>query len=140
MIEQEPILEFKFPRPPEYLPQTVLDEAKQWRNLNDFDLQVKLEEHCHLEVEVAPTPLSPRLWAFTYSRPELSRCRIFINNELPLFWQRFALFHEIHHLLKDQRGCYFWAETGAAMSRFEAQADLFAWAVVLPQWHEGAEW
>lgn len=132
--------EYSFPRPPEYLPSWAVKAASEWQNLNDFDLQVKLEKLSGLQVEVVKTTMSPRLWGFTFTKRELGRSRIFINNGLPLFWQRFALFHEIHHMLHDSRGCYFWSLTNMPMTSFEFQADQFAWAVMMPEWESGDEW
>lgn len=129
----EGTLIFQFPRPPESLPQWAQKEAQQWQGLDDFDLLVQLEERSGLQVEVARDRLSPRLWGFTYAQRKLGRCRIYLNSQLPPFWQRFALFHEIYHLLHHSRGCYFWSSTNVAMTSFEHQADQFAWAVVLAE-------
>lgn len=125
------VLTFQFPQPPEFLPPRALKEAEPWRGLDDFNLLVQLEEKTGLQVEIVHAALSPRIWGFAYVKRELGRCRIYLNRDLSLFWQRFALFHEIHHLLNDSRGCYFWSSSNVPMSSFEYQADQFAWAVVL---------
>ncbi|EEX47801.1 MULTISPECIES: ImmA/IrrE family metallo-endopeptidase [Jonquetella] len=141
MNDQEPQLEFSFPPPPESVPSWAESEAKKWRDLDDFQLQVRLEEDTGLKVDFHHAPLSPRLWAFTYVRRELGRGRIYVNADLPYIWQQFAFYHELHHLLHDHKGCYFWSQTLVPLSRFETQADLFAWAAVLPLWEEaGTEW
>ena len=124
--------EFEYPSPPEYIGPSILEEAEEWRGLNEFDVLVKLEEKIKpLEADIKRIPLSSSFWGFTYVSREYSRCRIHLNSRLPVFWQTFALFHEIHHLLHDSRGCYFWSQTLANMNGFEYQADQFAWAVML---------
>lgn len=123
--------EFVFPQPPEYIEPSILHEAHEWVGLDEFDVLVKLEEKVLLEVEVKRVPLSVHMWGFTFISREFSRCRIHVNSLLPDYWQSFALFHEIHHLLHDSRGCYFWSQTCANMNGFEYQADQFAWAVLL---------
>ena len=74
------------------------------------------------------------VWGVHVIRGE--RCRFIINLQLPLFWRRFALFHELHHLLYDTRGESFWKQTYVCMESFEKQADLFAWAAIWPEWEE----
>ncbi len=64
------------------------------------------------------------------------RARLIINRTLPPFWRRFALFHELYHLLSHRRGEAFWARTATPLSSFEVQADLFAWAVIWPEYAE----
>lgn len=62
--------------------------------------------------------------------------RLCVNASLPGFWRRFALFHELYHLLSHTEGEGFWSRTFHSMSRFESEADLFAWAVVWPEIEE----
>ena len=131
--------EFEYPAPPEYIEPSILREAEEWRRLDEFDALVKLEELTGLEAEVQRVAMSPSVWGFTYTSRELKRCRIFLNRTLPRFWQRFAFFHEAHHLLHDSRGCYFWSQTLADMNGFEYQADQFAWGVLMPEWESGEE-
>jgi Zn-dependent peptidase ImmA (M78 family) len=107
--------------------------------LSEFDALVKLEGLISMEAETVRVPMSARMWGFTYTNRQLGRCRIHLNSRLPRFWQSFALFHEIHHLLHDSRGCYFWAQTRANMSGFEYRADQFAWAVLMDEWCDGDE-
>lgn len=136
---QKPEEEFSFPSPPEYIEPSVVQEAAEWRGLDEYDALVQLEQRVGLEAETVRVPLGADMWGFTYTNREMKRCRIHLNSRLPRFWQRFALFHEIHHLLHDSRGCYFWAQTNAAMSRFEYQADQFAWAALMPEWSQDGE-
>ncbi len=126
--------DFVFPQPPEYIEPSVRAEAEKWQSLDEFDALAKLEEAVSLEIEVVRTAMGNCMWGFAYTRRELGHCRIYLNSELPRFWQRFAFFHEIHHLLHDSRGCYFWSQTQANMQGFEYQADQFAWAVLMPEW------
>ena len=131
--------EFDFPVAPEYIEPSILREAEDWRGLDEFDALVRLEELTGLEAEVSRTVMSARMWGFTFTSREMKRCRIFLNKDLPRFWQRFAFFHEAHHLLHDSRGCYFWSQTLANMNGFEYQADQFAWAVLMPEWESGED-
>ncbi len=131
--------EFNFPAPPEYIEPSITREAGPWRGLDEFDALVKLENAVGLEAEVKRVAMDAGLWGFTFTSRELKRCRIHLNRGLPPFWQRFALFHEIHHLLHDSRGCYFWSQTLANMNGFEYQADQFAWAVLMDDWQNGAD-
>lgn len=128
--------DFVFPPPPEYIEPSIIREAAEWQKLDEFDALVKLEEKISLEAETVRVPMGVDLWGFTYTSRELGRCRIHLNSGLPRFWQRFAFYHEVHHLLHDSRGCYFWAQTHANMHGFEYQADQFAWAVLMPDWLE----
>jgi len=129
--------EFEYPSPPEYIEPSIRKEAAAWQWIDEFDALVRLEEMTGLEAEVERVYMSPEMWGFTFTSRELKRCRIHLNEELPHFWQRFAFFHEIHHLLHDSRGCYFWSQTQANMNGFEYQADQFAWAVLMPEWESG---
>lgn len=123
--------DFVFPPPPEYIEPTLLKEAREWQGLDEFDALVLAEEKTGLTIEVVRVHMSPDMWGFTYTSRELQRCRIHLNGTLPDFWQSFAFFHEIHHILHDSRGCYFWQQTLANMNGFEYQADQFAWGVLL---------
>lgn len=122
--------DFEFPSQPQYIEPSALEEGEDWQGLDEFDTLVKLENTIHIEAEIKRVPLSSRMWGFTYVSREKGRCRIHLNSRLPAFWQKFALYHEIHHLLHDSRGCYFWSQTLANMNGFEYQADQFAWAVL----------
>ena len=133
---------FEFPQVPEYIEPSLVREAQEWKNLDEFDALVLLEEKIGLEAEVQRVPMGSAMWGFTYTNRELGKCRIHLNSRLPEMWQRFAFLHEVHHLLHDSRGCYFWAQTHARMSSFEYQADHFAWAVFLSEEQEeqGEPW
>ncbi|MDY3868879.1 MAG: ImmA/IrrE family metallo-endopeptidase, partial [Pyramidobacter sp.] len=91
--------QFAFPNAPECIEPSILREASEWQGLDEYDILVKLEERTGLEAEIAKVPLGADMWGFTYTSREMNRCRIHINRTLPRFWQEFALFHEIHHLL-----------------------------------------
>jgi Zn-dependent peptidase ImmA (M78 family) len=123
-----------FPCPPETLPAWALEEAKPWWNLDDFDLLVYAERACGRMLELKKVPLTDNLWGLHVARGD--RARIYVNSLLPPFWQRFACFHELYHLLFHPRGESFWARTATPLSSFEYQADLFAWACMLPEWQE----
>ena len=123
-----------FPRPPENLPDWALESAKPFWGLDDFSLLVQAEFACGKTLELKKVPMTDNLWGLHVARG--SRARIYVNSLLPLFWQRFACFHELYHLLFHQRGEAFWARTATPMSSFEYQADLFAWACLLPEWRE----
>lgn len=138
-LKTEENLEFLFPPPPSYIEPSIREEAEPWRKLSEFDVLVKLESLISLEAETVRVPMSAQMWGFTYTNRDLHRCRIHLNSRLPRFWQSFALFHEIHHLLHDSRGCYFWSQTAANMNGFEYQADQFAWAVLMSQWCNGED-
>ncbi len=124
--------EFDYPVPPEYIEPSIRKEAEPWQGLDEFDALVRLEEAVGLETETVRVPMSTDMWGFTFTSREQKRCRIHLNSALQRFWQRVAFFHEVHHLLHDSRGCYFWSQTQANMNGFEYQADQFAWAVLLP--------
>lgn len=130
---------FVFPQPSRYIEPSILKEAKEWQGLDEFGVLAKLEKLTSLEAETVRVPLSVDIWGFTYTNRRLRRCRIHLNSHLSRFWQSFALFHEIHHLLHDSRGCYFWSQTHANMNSFEYQADQFAWAVLMHEWISGQE-
>lgn len=108
-----------------------------WRRLDRFDLEVKAETLSGLEVEIRSVDLPESVWGLHVARGD--RARLCINGRLPHRWQRFALFHELYHLLYHTEGEHFWQQTFQPMSRFESEADLFAWAVVWPEWSEGGD-
>ena len=126
---------FEYPEPPEELPEWAIQQAKDWRRLDEFCVLSKAEEETGLEVDIKYTSLPYGVWGVHVVRG--NRCRFIINKLLSYFWRRFALFHELHHLLYDTKGEKFWRENSyASMSSFEAQADLFAWAAIWPDWED----
>ena len=129
------IQNFDFPEPPRFIPSWATAEAKQWQYLSEFDILVKAEETCRRRVDIEYVCMSFKLWGLQVTKG-LRAC-IYINSRLPLLWQRFALFHELYHLLKHKMGESFWLRTATPMSSFEYQADLFAWAAIWPEWIEG---
>ncbi len=133
-IPEEGDSSIDFPRPPEVLPAWALEEARPWWNLDEFSLLVRAEEACGRILELKRVPLTENLWGLHVARGD--RARIYVNSLLPPFWQRFACYHELYHLLVHRRGEAFWARTAAPLSSFEYQADLFAWACLLPEWQE----
>lgn len=136
-IEQrEALLDFDFPPPPDMIPSWATEEAVQWHGLDEFDILVKAEEICKRALEIEYVGMSPKLWGIHVAKGP--RALIYINIQLPLLWKRFALFHELYHLLKHKKGEDFWMRTATPMSSFEYQADLFAWAAIWPEWIEGA--
>jgi len=131
----EPVLTgAECPRPPETLPAWALEEARPWWNLDDFNLLVRAEQACGRILELKRVPLTDNLWGLHVARGD--RARIYVNSLLPPFWQRFSFYHELYHLLFHPRGEAFWALTATPLSSFEYQADLFAWACLLPEWQE----
>lgn len=128
---------FDFPAPPEFFPSWVREESAPWRGLSDFDILVKAEENSGKRIEVRREVMPSSLWGLHVARGE--RVMIFLNAALPPFWRRFALFHEIYHVLHHCMGEEFWSRTATPMSSFEHQADLFAWGVLWREWQEGEE-
>lgn len=125
---------FEYPDPPERIPDWAVRDAGEWRNLSSFDIEVKAEDISGREVEIRFVDLPRAVWGLHVSRGE--RVRLCVNSSLPHFWRRFALFHELYHLLSHSEGEAFWSRTFQPMSRFESEADLFAWAVVWPEMEE----
>lgn len=125
----------EFPSPPEVLPSWALEAAKPWQRKDEFDVLVMAEEMCGRTLEIRYVPLPKGMWGFHICRT--SRGAILINSQLPPFWRRFTLFHEIYHLLNHPKGQAFFERTLQPISRFEREADEFAWAVVWPEWSEG---
>lgn len=126
--------DFDFPRPPESLPSWALEEGKPWRGLDTFDILVRAETMTGKRIDLRQESLPPHLWGLHVVKGE--RARLIVNRTLPFFWRRFALFHELYHLLAHRRGEAFWARTATPLSSFEAQADLFAWAAAWPDYAE----
>lgn len=128
------------PVPPEHIPCWALEEAREWQRLDEFNLLAKAEEATGLNLEIKYETLPPGVWGIHLVRGE--RGRLFINSLLPLVWRRFAVFHELYHLLHHKKGAKFWTNTFVSMESFENRADLFAWAALWPEWSEGdyADW
>lgn len=126
---------FDFPDPPERIPDWANEAAIKWRKLGNFDIEVQAEAETGLQVEIRYVDLPDGVWGLHIARYE--RASLCINKRLPFLWQRFALFHELYHLISHEEGEHFWQQTFHPISRFESEADLFAWAVVWPEWCEG---
>lgn len=123
-----------FPQEPSSIPKWAEEEARQWLNLDEYTLLVSAEQVIGKQLEIVRQPLSNNIWGFSVFNNQLARARIFINSDLPDFWQDFALYHELYHLMHDTRGSEFYQHnTLANMAGFEAKADMFAWAVMLAQ-------
>ena len=125
---------FDFPEPPETLPRWALEEGAPWQGLDVFDVLVRAEEITGKTLELRHEPLPPHLWGLHVVKG--GRGRLIVNRNLPPFWRRFALFHELYHLIAHRRGEAFWSRTATPLSSFEVQADLFAWAVTWPEYTE----
>lgn len=123
---------FFFPDPPENIPEWAAKAACEWTGLDDFSLLVKAEERTGKFIDLEYPPLPPKTWGFHIVRGR--RAGIFVNGLLPERWKRFALFHELYHLLEHKKGEAFWERTATPLSSFEQQADLFAWAAALKEW------
>lgn len=128
---------FDFPAPPERIPEWADRDASPWRGLRNFDIEVRAEELSGKEVEIRHVGLPDSVWGFQITRGE--RVRLCVNASLPPVWQRFALFHELYHLISHTDGEAFWSRTFQPLSRFETEADLFAWAVVWPEFADTAD-
>lgn len=128
----------ELPTPPERIPEWAFREAEEWRRLSEFDIEVRAEERTGREVEIRSVPLPSSVWGLHVSRG--ARVRIIANASLPGIWRRFALFHELHHLLFDSRGEAFWSQTFQPLTKFESEADMFAWAAIWPDWSGGEVW
>lgn len=133
--EAEDLLEEQYPEPPARLPEWAVSEAAEWRLLDDFDILAKAEERTGLSLDIKRVALPSGVWGIHLVRGE--RGRIFINSMLPLLWRRFALFHELYHLLYHTKGARFWSRSFVSMESFENRADTFAWAALWPEWEEG---
>jgi Zn-dependent peptidase ImmA (M78 family) len=109
-------------------------EASEWRGLGKFDIEVKAEERSGLVVEIRDVPLPESVWGLHVSRG--NRVRLCVNSELSHIWRKFAMFHELYHLIAHSKGEHFWRQTYQPISKFESEADLFAWAAIWPEWSE----
>ncbi|MDR1916345.1 MAG: ImmA/IrrE family metallo-endopeptidase [Synergistaceae bacterium] len=87
-----------------------------------------------MEVEIRSVSLPFGVWGLHIARK--GRARLCVNSALPDIWRRFALFHELYHLIAHSEGEYFWRQTFHPISRFENEADLFAWAVMRQEFAE----
>ncbi len=123
------------PTPPEVIPDWAQQEGRLWQRLSEFDILANAEEQTGLSLELKYEDLPVGVWGIHLVRCE--RGRICVNSSLPPVWRRFALFHEIYHLLNHSKGAAFWAKTFVSMESFENRADLFAWAALWPEWTEG---
>ena len=112
-----------------------MEEGKDWQRRSEFDILTKAEEATGLSIDLKYEPLPSGVWGIHLVRGE--RGRIYVNSSLPLIWRRFAIFHEIYHLLKHTKGARFWSNTYQPMESFENRADTFAWAALWPEWSEG---
>ena len=126
---------FDFPDPPERIPEWADKQADKWRSLSLFDIETLAEEETGLQVEIRAVDFPESVWGLHIVRGE--RARLCVNKNLPDIWRRFAVFHELHHLLTHTNGEYFWRQTFQPLSRFESEADHFAWAAIWPEWCEG---
>lgn len=122
---------FDFPLPPDAIPGWAEGEGLSWQGLASFEIVTLAEKRMGKKLEIRHEDLPVSLWGLHVARGE--RVRIIVNANLPPFWQRFALFHELFHVLEHRRGEGFWNRTATPMSSFESQADLFAWAVVIAE-------
>ena len=133
--ESSDVFEESYPSPPDVLPEWAASEAEEWRMLDEFDILAKAEERTGLSLDIKRVSLPAGVWGIHLVRGE--RGRIFINSLLPPLWRRFALFHELYHLLYHTKGARFWQRSFVSMESFENRADTFAWAAVWPEWEEG---
>jgi Zn-dependent peptidase ImmA (M78 family) len=129
-MEKPPV--FLFPDPPEHIPEWASKAASEWTGLDEFSLLVRAEERTGKQIDLEFPLLPGETWGFHIVKGR--RAGIFINRMLPERWKRFALFHELFHLLEHRKGESFWERTATPLSSFERQADLFAWAVTLKEW------
>ncbi|MDN5336044.1 MAG: hypothetical protein PWR02_1070 [Synergistales bacterium] len=132
MEPTETVKRFDFPNPPEHIPSWALKEAEPWVGLGEFEILVKAEKETGRTLELQEVVLPSTLWGLHVARG--NRARIYVNRNLPSIWKRFALFHELYHLLRHKRGEAFWSATATPLSSFEFQADMFAWAAIRPDW------
>jgi len=126
----------EIPSPPEFIPSWARNEARQWQNLSDFDILIKAESICSCSIELMYKSLTPNLWGFNLKRG--GKARIIINALLSPRWRRFALFHEIYHLIHHPKSERFWSRTATPLSSFEYEADMFAWAAMWQEFEEAA--
>ncbi len=133
--DTDSLQDFDFPLPPSSIPLWATEEASQWHRLDQFDILIKAENMCNRSIDIEYVCMSSKLWGIHVAKGP--RALIYLNSLLPLIWQRFALFHELYHLIKHKKGEVFWMRTATPMNSFEYQADLFAWAAIWPEWTEG---
>ena len=124
----------EMPVPPLSLPDWALEEALPWQRLGDFELLARAEEETGLSLEIKYVALPAGVWGIHLVRGE--RGRIIINSVLLPQWRRFAVFHELYHLLHHSKGAQFWSHTFVSMESFENRADYFGWAAVKPEFEE----
>ncbi|WP_281679839.1 ImmA/IrrE family metallo-endopeptidase [Synergistes jonesii] len=124
----------EYPSPPERIPEWASVESREWRRLDEFDILAKAEALTGLTLEIKNALLPSGVWGIHLVRGE--RGRIIVNAALSPFWRRFAVFHELYHLLHNTKGARFWQSTFFSMESFENRADAFAWAAVWPEWEE----
>ena len=124
--------EFEFPSPPDFLPEWALREGGEWAGLDEFSILVRAEERTGRILELEYHDLPFGTWGVHMVRGR--RGLILVNRRLPSYWRRFALFHELHHLLEHAGGEEFWTRTATPLSSFEHQADLFAWGAMRKEW------
>lgn len=123
-----------FPSPPDRIPEWALKESGEWQRLDEFDILAKAEELTGLRLDIKLVSLPSGVWGIHLVRGE--RGCIFVNSQLPPIWRRFAMFHELYHLLYHTKGARFWSHTFVSMESFENRADTFAWAAIWPEWEE----
>ncbi len=123
------------PVPPVELPAWAVKEGRGWRRLSEFEILARTEEATGLCLELKYEALPAGVWGIHVVHGD--RGRIFVNSLLPLVWRRFAIFHEVYHLLNHRKGARFWTHTCESMESFENRADSFAWAAIWPEWVEG---
>lgn len=123
------------PVPPAHIPDWAMREAKTWQRLDELDILARAEDATGLCLDIKYETLPEGVWGIHLVKGE--RGRIFINSLLPLVWRRFAIFHELYHMLNHTKGAKFWTHTFESMESFENRADLFAWAALWPEWSEG---
>jgi len=123
------------PSVPESIPKWAELEAKEWQRLSEFEILAKAEDITGLCLELKYESLPAGVWGIHIVHGEHGR--ICINSQLPLIWRRFAVFHEIYHLINHRKGSVFWTHTFESMESFENRADFFAWAALWPEWSEG---
>ena len=129
------------PVPPREIPDWATREGAEWRRKSEFEILAKAEEYTGLTLDLKFEALPDGVWGIHVVRGEHGR--IYVNAALPPIWRRFAIFHELYHLLYNKKGARFWAaHTFQSMESFENRADTFAWAAIWPEWSEGdyADW
>lgn len=128
------------PVPPEEIPMWAQHDAKQWQRLDEFEILSKAEDATGLALEIKYFELPDEMWGMHIVHG--AHGRICVNCALSPLWRRFAIFHELYHLLNNTKGARFWTCTYVSMDSIEHRADSFAWAAIWPEWSEGdyADW